>query len=668
MRRAVPLLFAFTALALAACNPFATPSPTATQTLAPSATPQPTQTRTPTPSPTPTVKPTSTPTPTPTPTSTPTLLPTRAPQPAATPRVWEALWPESPPRPFQYEAVQGTGPRLVPNALRRFWVTDTATMERREVTARLRVQTEHTQLWVEEGSWYDIRRLQRAALVFETQIYPRVRAALGSEWVPGVDNDPHILILHAAGLGEGVAGYTTGIDEFPRTEEPFSNEAELIVVSNALDVGGQAYYALLARQFANIIHWPQDRNESQWLRQGLADLAVRLSGIQSDGAIRTYLSDTDVSLAAEGHGVSDPGRRGGAALLTAYIHERFQDEGTQMLVAEPLNGFAGIEATLAHLGSRLSVEDLLADWLAANYLDHEPSALPLHGYDGLQLERPVPAATIEGAPARLESTVHQLGVDYILVRGEGDLEVSFAGVTQTLLLDLRPRAGDYFWWSNRADESRATLSRSFDLSGVDQATLSYWAWYDIEPGFDYAFIEVSPDGGSSWVNVPASNATGDALDARSPDWAYTGSSGAPPGWVYETVDLSPYAGEENVAVRFVYLTDGAVTGPGFAVDEIQVTEIGYVSGAELNEVDWEAEGFLRTDGFVPQRYLAVLIGLGDRITVDRLPIEEDQTATWLVSLGSKGWREAILALSGLAPMTGQPARYSLEVEQIAAGD
>jgi len=406
MRRAVRVLFAlavaalgaFAALALGACGPIATPSPTATRTLTPTATPEPTQPASPTPSPTPTPPPTSTPTPTPT--ETPTPAPTAALQPVSR-GVWEALWPEPPPRPFHHTVVNASAPRRVPNALRWFWVTDATTMERREVTGRLRVQTEHVELWVEEGRWHDIRRLQRAALVFETQIYPRVRAALGSEWTPGVDNDPHILILHAGELGRGVAGYTTGIDEFPRTEEPFSNEAELIVVSAALDVGSSDYYALLARQFAHIIQWSHDRNESRWLEQGLADLAVRLSGFESDGAVRAYLSSTDVSLAAEGPGGLDPARRGAADLLVTYFHERFQDRGTQALVAEPLNGIAGIEATLAQLGGRLSVEEFLTDWLAANYLDEEPGALPLHGYHSLQLAHPGVAATIEGAPTAL---------------------------------------------------------------------------------------------------------------------------------------------------------------------------------------------------------------------------------------------------------------------------
>ena len=120
-----------------------------------------------------------------------------------------------------------------------------------------------------------------------------------------------------------------------------------------------------------------------------------------------------------------------------------------------MNGIPAIEATLAQLGGRLSFEEFFSDWLAANYLDEEAGALPLHGYAGLQLERPAASTVVEGAPSAVDASVNELGADYVLVRGESDLQITFTGVTRTLLLDLDPRGGDYYWWSNRADESRA---------------------------------------------------------------------------------------------------------------------------------------------------------------------------------------------------------------------
>ena len=54
------------------------------------------------------------------------------------------------------------------------------------------------------------------------------------------------------------------------------------------------------------------------------------------------------------------------------------------------------------------------------------------------------------------------------------------------------------WWSNRGDAVDATLTRAFDLTGVSQASLAFDLWFDIEEGFDFAYVLASRDGGASW--------------------------------------------------------------------------------------------------------------------------------------------------------------------------
>lgn len=678
MMRARYLLIAALLLALAACTVPLAPSPTPTPTLTPFHTP----TLTPTPTPTSTSTSTSTPTPTPIPTSTPVASPIRTPVPDADQAILGALLVEPPPRPFDYTVVNPEPPRRVPNATRAFWVTDGTTGERREVTARLRVQTEHVAMWVEEGVWHDVRQLEEEAAFFETQVYSTTRATFGSEWTPGVDNDPHIHILHATGLGEGVLGYTSSADEFPSALYPFSNEAEMITVNadcstlrsgEGAGVGwrGPAYHALLARQFQRLIQWNHDRNEERWVKEGLAELAAHLNGLDqgfvvdarpNSGPELAYLERPDTSLIAweDEEAVA---HRGAAYLFATYFHERFGDEGTRMLVAQPLNGVNGFEAVLAGLETDLTFDDLFAEWLAANYLDSEPGVDdPRYGYATLDLERPAPAAIYEDYPVLVETSVQQFGADYVLLRGDDDLRVRFVGATSTPLLGLLPHSGRYFWWSNRADESLTTLTRVFDLCGVERATLTYWAWYDVEPGYDYATVEISTDGGEHWRVISTPSGTDADPYGNNPGWGYTGHS---EDWVREEVDLTPYVGGE-VLVRFAYLTDEAVTGAGFVLDDVAIPEIGYADDAE-EDGGWEMAGFVRSDNFVAQRYLALLIGrggdLGDEVTIEWLQVEEDQTAAWMVPLGSENLGEAVLVLSGLAPLTTQPASYSLAIEK-----
>jgi immune inhibitor A len=620
-------------LALAACAAPLTPTPTPTSTLTPT--------------------PASTPTPTAPPTTPPTPLPTLEPTKLG------ALLVEPPSRPFAYIVVNPTPPRRVPNAVRSFWVINGTTHARREVTARLRVQTEHIAMWVEEGVWHDVRELEETAFLLETQIYPATRAAFGTEWTPGVDNDPHIHILHAANLGEGVIGYTSTADEFPRALYPFSNEAEMITIHiDHVQIGSSAYYALLTRELQHLVQWYHDRNEERWVKEGLGELAIRLNGFDPGPLEKEYLAHPNTSLVNRGQ-EEIAAQIGAAYLFATYFHEQFGDEGTRALVAQPLNGIAGFDATLADLGADGSFEDLFADWLAANYLDGTPNGDARYSYATLDLEPPKPIASYERYPVTLDRSVRQFGADYILLQGNSDLHVRFSGETMTPLLSLSPHSGRTFWWSNRADESLTTLTRPFDLSGLEQATLTYWAWYDVEKDYDYVTVEVSTDGGAQWQILPTPSGTDANPHGNNPGWGYTGQSD---GWTQEAVDLSPYAGSA-VLVRFAYLTDEAVVGAGFALDDVAIPEMGYADDVEGGDGGWEAAGFVRTNDLVPQRYLALLIGLGDTITVERLEVRESGTTEWTVPLGSEGWREAVLVISGLAPLTTYPAPYRLTMTE-----
>ncbi len=633
-----------------------------TAPLTPSATPLPT--------PTLTLPPTPTGTSTPTPTSTPqpTLTPTRTPRPTSfssplrtpVPEIPGLSAADPPLRPFDYTVVNPSPPRRVPNALRTFWVAD-AHGERRQVTARLCVQTDHVAMWVQEDVWHDVRKLGAAAEFFETQIYSTTRAVFGSEWTPGVDNDPRIQILHVGNLGRGVMGYTSAADEFPRSVYPYSNEAELIVVSlSTVELGSPAYYALLARQFQRLVQWYHDRNEERWLKEGLAELAVWVNDLDPGNVWRAYLENPDTSLTVwDDKAVA--AHRGAAFLFALYFHERFGDAATRALTAEPLNGAGGFDAVMTGLDSRLTFEDLFAGWVTANYLDGKPGA-SLYGYTTLDLERPALAADYRAYPATLAGAVRQFGADYIRLRGNTDLQVHFTGTMTVPLLPVRPHSGQHVWWSNRADQSLTTLTRAFDLTSVSTATLTYWAWYDLEPGYDYVIVQASADGGATWQTLATPSGTNDDPHGNNPGWGYTGRSGDPARWIQERIDLSPYAGR-RVLVRFACLTDEATTSMGFVLDDVAIPEIGYADDAEDGEGEWEAAGFLRSATYVTQRYLALLIGLGDGgVTVERLPVGEDQTAAWTVSLASRGWREAVLVLSGLASFTAEPARYLLVIE------
>ena len=136
------------------------------------------------------------------------------------------------------------------------------------------------------------------------------------------------------------------------------------------------------------------------------------------------------------------------------------------------------------------------------------------------------------------------------------------------------------------------------------ATLTADAWFDIEEHFDYAFLEVSSNGGSTWTPVLTNLSSPASEDQSGFNSSGTGIDGTSGGvYVPLTANLP---GSGSVLVRFRYTTDAAVTGRGFVLDNIAVTG-SPVDGAEDASSGWTFNGFKRTTGtetsFHPHAYV-----------------------------------------------------------------
>lgn len=550
-----------------------------------------------------------------------------------------------------------------------FWVANVDTITNYTTTATLSYVTPHLYLWVEDGSSFDHEALKRSAERFEGHIYPTNRQFFGSEWTPGVDNDPHIHVLQTTGLGSAVNGYYLDTDEYSRLANPYSNEREMFYVnSDNLQPGTESYESVLAHEFQHMIHWAVDRDEDTWVNEGFSELASYLNGYAVRGIDHAFSHTPDTQLTSwPGSPAQTSANYGASFLFAAYFLERFGDEAVRRVVSQQVNGMAGFEAILAEQG--LTFDDVFADWLIANYLDDTELADGRYGYRDLTVGPAYLDQIHTDYPARRSTTVHQYGADYIELRGEGDLAIAFAGSTEVKLVPTNPHSGEHLWWSNRGDNSNMTLTRPFDLTGLSQATLKAWLWYDIEEDWDYAYIEVTTDGGQTWDILEGQHTTDSNPNGNSFGQAYTGPSqvaaGETPTWVEEEMDLTPYVGQE-ILLRFEYVTDGAVNQVGFCVDDIAIPELGYSHDAEGNE-QWAAEGFIRTNNILTQRFLVQLIVLGPEVRVQRMELDEAQTGRLVVEHLGKGVEGAVLVVSALAPVTTELASYEYSIEP-AQGD
>jgi len=108
----------------------------------------------------------------------------------------------------------------------------------------------------------------------------------------------------------------------------------------------------------------------------------------------------------------------------------------------------------------------------------------------------------------------------------------------------------------------ATMTNGLDLSNSLSADISFWAKYDIEKGFDYMYLEVSPDGGSTWNNIATYD---DTLSI----------------WTQFNYSLGGYVGNSNVKIRYRFVSDGGLNLDGMYIDDIIITSDSVDNAAPL---------------------------------------------------------------------------------------
>jgi hypothetical protein len=187
--------------------------------------------------------------------------------------------------------------------------------------------------------------------------------------------------------------------------------------------------------------------------------------------------------------------------------------------------------------------------------------------------------------------------------------------------------------------------------------MSYWTWYDIERDFDYLFVEASTDN-EHWNILTTPSGTASNPNGASYGWGYSGSSG---GWIQESVDLSEYAGQ-TISVRFEYLTDPAVNGEGFLLDDVSIPAINFSTDFETNDSNWQAAGFARIENAIPQAFgLALITHAASGTTVQVIPVTPDQVADIPMIIGQNGVKDIILVVTGTTRFTRVIAPYQFSI-------
>lgn len=120
-------------------------------------------------------------------------------------------------------------------------------------------------------------------------------------------------------------------------------------------------------------------------------------------------------------------------------------------------------------------------------------------------------------------------------------------------------SGTNLWATNLTgeygDNTNATLtSANINLSAHAGRSpiVQWWQWLQTETGYDFVYLEVSNNGGTSYNRV------------------YTATGDVDLSWARRGVLLDPSYAVNNFRVRFRLVSDGSVTAPGWYVDDIRV--------------------------------------------------------------------------------------------------
>lgn len=548
------------------------------------------------------------------------------------------------------------GERVVPGSKYEVGDVESFFNDEEVVEAVLLAKTEHACFWVETSLNLDQTAVSQAAERFEAQYYERTVNLFGEYWIPGVDADPRFTVLHVEAAADGELGYFSDIDQYPQSLFDTSNEQELIYISlENMDLGDDLYFGTLVHEFQHMIQWHIDPSEERWLNEGLSQLAELVNLLETVDTV-DYLEKTEVPL--NRWDFEDQGNTfvhyASSYLFMVYFWEQLGTVATQELSRHPANGMASVQQLLATYMPETTLTQFVGNWAAANYLDDIISG-SVYYYDSLDFKKPTFQDKATELPAVFEENLDQFGVHYIdLLDLRGPVQIRFAGDTVQEIANP-PVSGEQMWFAPGRDEVNARLTAVFDLTQLSTATLNYKLWYELETDYDYAYISISTDGGSTW-NVLTTNVTVNAEYGE----AYNGYSAdeEDSGWLDQSISLNHYVGQQ-VLIRFETISDFGISERGIAIDDISVPELnGYFLDVEGDTTGWQPNGFVPIGHLLPQQWSVQLIQDGPEPTVTNIPLDAFNQGVLDVEIGKGG---GVLVIVPTTPFTNNAARYWVEI-------
>jgi hypothetical protein len=388
--------------------------------------------------------------------------------------------------------------------------------------------------------------------------------------------------------------------------------------------------ATFAHEYQHLLQEFHDGREVSWINEGLSMYAEEVTGYSDarrpvtdvgfSGSVQCFLGNAwNVTPANPNPTNGGPENSltlwgdkgdsqivcdyGAAETFVHYLAGRFGVQFVTALHRDPDQGLASVRKLVAAAGA--DVMDVIHDWAAMIALDGVlDRGSTLAGGQAARYR----TATLSGGvdwrnpQAFTKSGAPPNGSDYVRFRKRSG---SFfkAGELTSIAFDgsqafpVRPVE-----WSvdqNPPDHGGDAALHSGGGGGLDRgivrevkvpsgaATLTLQTRYDLAPGLDFAFVQVSTNRGRSWRSLGGSLTTGSASPSASPLVrrnlpGLTGKSGQGPfpAWTRATYDLAAYRGK-TVLLAFRYVSDPRVTSPGWWIDDVRLRGTRLTAGRSL---------------------------------------------------------------------------------------
>jgi hypothetical protein len=388
-----------------------------------------------------------------------------------------------------------------------------------------------------------------------------------------------------------------------------------------------------AHEYQHLLENYVDFDETTWVNEGLSDYAQTITGyvdpripittLGYDSHVQCFLGYLSVespvnpipsqggpenSLTLWGDQSDYPSETfcdyGAAYTFMEYLAGRFGHDLLTALHLDDANGLDSLADLLDAEGFTGSVNDVIVAWATMVAVDAAlDDGASLVGGNAAEFRTPTLDASInwDNEEAYAGPGVPANGSDYVRLRDDtgaylavGDVEsIDFDGATELAPIRVRwkvdrspPAGADVALYSGQGDNLDRAIAKKVRVRG-NGTLIAQLAW-DTEPDYDYAYVQVSDDGGETYRSVKCT----DSIDAP----LGPGFEGTSDGFTTQRCKLNRYAGE-RVILAFRYVTDGGVQFDGFWVGNVeldgrQITDgeslDGWKSPTQINPVDVEA--------------------------------------------------------------------------------